>query len=221
MAIDHKHNIYVSDNGNSRIVVLNEAGSQIAVLSDPGETPEDVAVAPNGTVGVTNRYNVVFYAKGSSVITSTACCLLSEYQYGAFDKSGNFYADGFDASLHVTVEEVVNAAGGGTNETDTGYGNTIGFPGGIAIDKMDTLDVVDEHCLCVYQFPSGNKITLDNVVTPTAIALQKDDAEIAVADYSANGSVIFYAYPAGGAPIFYANNADYPDGVVINPGWQY
>jgi hypothetical protein len=200
LAADAKGNVYIADTANSRVVVLNESGSLVETLSDPGEYPAGVGVATDGTVGVTNILstsggsgNVVFYAPGATSPSRTATGLLSRFYFGGFDKSGNFYLDGEDSGGNVHVAVV---AKGSDTVSDTGI-TGVAFPGGVQVDTKDVLNVDDQTCPCIqtYKLPSltHQRTIALNVGDPVTFAFVKGDADIWV-----GGSPIGeYSYPAG------------------------
>ena len=229
IAADAKGNVYIADTDNSRIVVLNKKGAQLAILSDPGQYPAGVSVASDGLVGVTNILgvsgpaNIVFYANGSTTPTSTATGLLGAYYFGGFDEKGNFYNDGFDADGTVHIGVVRK---GSSNDVDTGITGTA-FPGGVEIDKGgNELNVLDQSGLCVrvYELTAGYPLTatvsLTGASDPVTFGFKKGGSTIWVADVGA-GVANEYKYPAGGSPLDEYTGFSEPIGAVAVPRGQY
>jgi hypothetical protein len=244
IATDAKGRVYVVDAKNARIVVLSATGSQIAVLGDPGDfLPYGVAVALDGTVAVTNLCggfgpagctspgNIVFYAPGSTSPTRTVTGVMFRFQYGAFDKYGNFFNTGSDQSGAVHLAAVPTF---GTTNYDLGpalgVNFSLGAAGGVQVANVgglkgsDMLLVADPSVpdivpIALPNLALGGPIALSGVVAPAGFGLQKGDAQFAMADQS-SGSVEIYAYPAGGAPLGSVTGLSQPAAAVLDPGGQ-
>jgi hypothetical protein len=230
IAADSHYNVYVADTGNSRIVELSPNGNTtLAIYNDPGEYPASVNVARNGLLGVTNlcsapscgQGNVVFYAPGNTTgPTSTASALLYRIYDGAFDKSCNFYFDGFATSYYSDVEVgvVPHACAGGTKASNTGIGD-VSFPGGVKVGMTNgLLNVDDQTGLIVHQYslPSyteGASIPLGGAGDPIGISLVNGDTCLWTADagvLEANE----YLDPQGGSPLYTISGFSLPIGVA-------
>jgi hypothetical protein len=214
---------YVADSGNQRIVVFTDQCQTVRLLDDSGYFPSDVAVSRDGTVAVTNLCaapscngagNISFYAPGSSRVTRVATGLMSQYYYGDFDRRGNFYNDGFSAS----VVEVGVVPRGSRTDKATGISG-IGFPGGIQIAHNGTLNIDDQSCPCI-QIYKGRQhvgtVSLPNVARPVTFALDKTNTHLWVTDlYSRVVDEI--AYPGGGQILYQFSGFYEPIGVGVVP----
>ena len=220
IAADAKGNVYVADTANARIVVFSKAGKQIDVLSEPGEYPVDVAVAPDGTVGVTNiisttggNGDIVFYAGGATSPTSTATGLLADFYYGSFDKAGNFYNDGEDSSggIHVGV-----VAKGSSTDVDTGI-TGIGFPGDVLVGSKDNiLNVGDQVAGDIEQYSLPKLKNIGTVDVPGAyFAFPKGDKDI----WASASDITEYTYPAGA--VVYTSDIPSGGAFVYVPDGEY
>ena len=232
LAADRKGHVYVADTANLRIVVLNGDGSLYETLSDPNERPAGVAVAPNGTVGVTNICslscaggNVVLYAPGATSPTCTATGLLYRFYFGGFDENGDLFVDGEDASGNAHVGEVV---AGTCAVIDTGISPAPSFPGGIQVGNADgLLNVGDQvsSTIAQYKLPGLSlvkTVRLSGASDPVTFAFSKGDADLWVGDAGA-GEANEFAFPAGGSPIYTLGSGGFnePVGVVAVPVGEY
>lgn len=224
IGIDGHGNVYVADTLNSRIVELDPGcQSVMRILYDPFEYPVGVAVARNGLIGVTNICsapscgpgNIVFYAPGSSYVRYAATGLLSRYYYGAFDRRGNFYNDGFTASSTVTVGIVRT---GSTIDTAAGISG-IQFPGGVEVARNGTVNIDDQYCLCIQIYKNTHNVgtvTLGGTEDPVTFALAKNNKSLWVADAD-TGTFDEYSYPNGGEPFDVLGGFTEPIGVGVAP----
>jgi hypothetical protein len=223
VAVDQFRYVYVADSMNERILVFNESCSVTKILSDPGYYPSGVAVALDGTVAATNLCsapscgagNIVFFAPGSTTVTSTATGLMTSYFFGDFDKHGNFYNDGQTPSGGAVVGVVKK---GTTTDVGTGISG-IQYPGGIQVARNGTINVDDQLCACI-QIYSGSShvgtVTLSGAVDPVTFAFDARDAHIWVAD-AQTGSVNKYRYPAGKGILASLTGFTTPVGVGVVP----
>ena len=214
---------YVADFGNQRVVAFTPACTTVRVLDDSGYFPSDVAVAPDGTVAVTNLCaapscsgggNISFYAPGSSSVTGVATGLMSQYYYGDFDKHGNFYNDGLSGS---TVEVGVVPHGSLTDKA-TGISG-IKFPGGIQIAHNGTINIDDQDCACIRIYKgnhSAGTVSLPGVAKPVSFAFDKSNKHLWVTDESSK-TVDEIPYPAGGTILFQLGGFYEPIGVGVLP----
>src|SRR5579863_5682791 len=222
----------VADTYNSRVVVYTDTCSTVAILNDSTYSsskmvayfPEGVAVAPDGTVAVTNACaapsctgpgNIAFFARGSTKITSIATGLMSNYFFGDFDKHGNFYNDGL-TSTGATVVGIVKR--GSKADVSTGISG-VGYPGGIQVARNGTINIDDQQCSCIRVYKGKKQlrtVTLSGTVDAVTFAFNKTDSDIWVADKSTK-TVYEFAYPAGGSSIDYMGGFSEPIGVAVSP----
>ncbi|HYL27760.1 MAG TPA: hypothetical protein VEW74_07980 [Candidatus Nitrosotalea sp.] len=222
----------VADTMNSRVVVYTDTCSTVAVLNDSVYSsttavsyfPEGVAVAPDGTVAVTNACaapsctgpgNIAFFAPGSTAITSIARGLMSTYFFGDFDKHGNFYNDGL-TSTGATMVGVVKRG----SKTDVATGiSGVGYPGGIQVARNGTINIDDQQCSCIRVYKGTKQIrtvTLSGTADAVTFAFNKNNSDIWVADKS-SATVYEFAYPAGGSSINSIGGFSEPIGVAVSP----
>lgn len=215
--------IYVAMTGQNAIYAFNASCSIEETLYDPGYLPADVAVAPDGTIGVTNicssascgTGNIVFYEPGSPYPTGTATGLMSHYYFGDFDKRDNFYNDGLTADGYTAVGVVKR---GTTIDVSAGISG-IGFPGGLQVARNGTVNIDDQACPCIQIYKNSKNVgtvTLSGAENPVGIALDRKNKHVWVADSSA-GDVNEYAYPAGGNILRSIGGFVKPVGVGVLP----
>jgi hypothetical protein len=214
--------VYVVDQAAHRIVGLDSSCSTILTLEDAREDPLDVDVGPHGMIAVTNTStassrpgNIAFYASGAKNPTRVAKGLLVNYNFGAFDKFGNFYNDGFAASGGPAVGVV--PAGSKVNRAAGILG--IGNPGGIEVAQNGTINIDDQACACIKIFKGKSKVgtvTLVGAVDPVTFAFNKENTRVWVADQS-TGTVKAYPYPAGGEPLIRLKGFTSAVGVGVLP----
>lgn len=214
---------YVADSGNHRVVVFTDTCSTVRILNDASYTPLDVAVAGDGTVAVTNMCetsscsgpNIAFFAPKSSKITRVATGLMSEYLFGAFDKKGDFYNDGYSSGSTVEVGVVPR---NGTKDEPTGISG-IAKPAGIQIAKNGAIDILDQACPCIRMYEgntSAGTVTLTGVTTPVTFALDKKNKHLWVTDVTSQ-TVDELRYPKGGKILYQYTGFSEPIGVGIIP----
>ena len=144
LALDTAANLYVADTNNSRIQVY-AAGFKgaPATINDPGEFPASVAVDSLGNLGVANIFttgdgpgSVSFFNKNGTLLTTLSNAKFAKVLFDAFDEQGNLYIDGTNASGAFVAGEVVGGVNGKAITVLT-TGNSVGFPGGIAISLTE------------------------------------------------------------------------------------
>jgi hypothetical protein len=214
---------YVADSGNHRVVVFTDACTTVRILDDGQYTPIDVAVASDGTVAVTNLCessycsgspNIAFFAPKSTKITRLAKGLMTEYLYGAFDKKGDFYNDGYSGS---TVEVGVVARNSTTDEA-TGI-TGIASPGGLEVAKNGTVNILDAACPCIRIYKgsaNAGTVKFTGVTTPVTFAFDKKNKRIWLTD-AASETVDELRYPGGGKILYRYEGFSEPIGVAIIP----
>jgi hypothetical protein len=103
LATDGAGRLYVADVNNSRVVVFTNAGVFVSILSmAAGEQPFSVCVSSTGIVGVVDRPaatngigDVEFFTDYTHAAnTGNASGVVNTFNWCAFDKIGNFFADG-------------------------------------------------------------------------------------------------------------------------------
>lgn len=208
--------LYVAVTYASAILVVKSPGfspcSVIETLSDPGYFPSDVAVRRDGTVAVTNICtapycygpgNIEFYKPGATSPTYSATGVLSQFYFGDFDKAGNFYNDGLDASSNAAVGIV---PAGSIYNMPTGI-TGISFPGGIQVARNGTINIDDQECPCIQIYRRTSRgfghvgtVSLPDAADPVSFALDKKNHYLWLADY-VDGTLDRVPYPAGGSSV--------------------
>jgi hypothetical protein len=103
LATDGAGRLYVADVNNSRVVVFAKTGGYLATMKmASGEQPYNVCVSATGVVGVVDRPaasngtgDVEFFTNyTNATMTGSAAGVLNTFEWCAFDKIGNFFADG-------------------------------------------------------------------------------------------------------------------------------
>ena len=152
LALDTAGNLYVADTNNSRIQVY-AAGFKgtPTTINDPGESPASVAIDSNGNLGVANILttsggpgSVSFFNKGGTLLTTLSNANFAKVIFDAFDDKGNLYIDGTNASGAFVAGEVVGGVSGKAISILT-TGNSVGFPGGIAISSKGKIALDDQE----------------------------------------------------------------------------
>lgn len=236
VAFDTRASLYVANTNDSQILVYRKPYTGAPVtLSDSGQYPAGVAVASDGTVGVTNitstsggAGSVSFYAKGAT----SPCAVVNNGSFArvffdAFDRVGNLYVDGTDASGHFVVGEVIGGCGA-TSIAPLSIRNKIGSPGGVAVLTNGDIALGDQtgcnvtSIVYAYKPPSGGSLgspvkttTLKAVYDGVAFAFKPFDHTLWIADAGA-GDFVEFTYPAGAGITAYPN-FEQPAGVAVYP----
>jgi hypothetical protein len=175
LALDTVGNLYVADTNNSRIQVY-AAGFQgtPTTINDPGEFPASVTVDRKGNLGVANILttsdgpgSVSFFNKGGTLLTTLSNANFAKVIFDAFDDKGNLYIDGTNASGAFVAGEVVGGASG-TAITMLTTGNSVGYPGGIAMPSAHKIAFDDQENLAVFTYnaPVQGSLGMPIATTP-------------------------------------------------------
>jgi hypothetical protein len=250
LALDTAGNLYVADTGNSRIQVY-AAGFKgtPTTINDPGESPASVTIDSKGNLGVTNILttsdgpgSVSFFNKSGTLLMTLSNAAFAKVIFDAFDDEGNLYIDGTNASGAFVAGEVVGGVSGKAI-TILATGNSVGYPGGIAISSRGKIAIDDQENLTIFTFNPPVKGSLGMPIAttpltgagdPISFAFTRTNNRIWVAD-AAHGesmksapvepnkflvpSADKYRYPKGGAStkdILLKHGAQ-PDGIVLAP----
>lgn len=252
LALDSAGNLYVADTNNSRIQVY-AAGFQGAptTINDPGEFPASVAVDRKGNLGVTNILttsdgpgSVSFFNKAGTLLTTLSNANFAKVIFDAFDEKGNLYIDGTNASGAFAAGEVVGGVSGKAI-TILATGNSVGYPGGIAIPSAHKIAFDDQQNLAVFTYnaPVQGSLGMPIATTPLtgagdpiSFAFTRRNKGIWVADAArglSNGSTAStpgepppkvlvssadkYQYPTGGTSSkdILFQHGAQPDGIVL------
>jgi hypothetical protein len=214
LTTDGAQNLYVANLGFSNVIVYAKPYTSIkSTLNDAGEETQDVAVAKTGLVGVTNYLtnsltpgSVTLFAKNATQPCATVADPNWVYFFNdAFDASGNLFIDGLTAAGTTLVGEV---SGGckATSITTLSVGNTISWPGGVAVSGGNILiGDVNEQAIYSYAPPSGGSLgsptavtTLAGAEAPVTFAIEENAKRVRTADAAADTLyAALYTYPKG------------------------
>jgi hypothetical protein len=248
LALDKAGNLYVADTKNSRIqvYVAGFTGTP-ATINDPGESPASVSIDSKGNLGVANILttgsgpgSVSFFNKGGTLLTTLSNANFYKVIFDAFDDEGDLYIDGTNASGAFVAGEVVGGVSGKAISILT-TGNSIGYPGGIAISSTGKIALDDQENVSIFTYNAPVKGSLGMPIAttpltgagdPISFAFTGTNKHIWVAD-AAHGkstasaqvepdkflvpSADKYRYSKGGASnkdILFKHGAQ-PDGIVL------
>jgi hypothetical protein len=237
LASDVKGNLYVADEGNSRIQIYSPGfKGKPTTLSDPGQYPNSVAAFEGGkSVAAVNQYTTS-YGPGSITIYTNGVAgapitnpKISQALFAAFDARGNLYVDFSPKSgACPCIGRIANATKGGAKLTLLTTSNSVS-PAGIQITNTGKIAILDYgNTVYTYNPPSHGSLgspvattVLEGVGTSGAFAFTRDMKDLYTVNYNDDGTVYEYAYPAGGASVSsFGSSGSYPFGVAIFPA-QY
>lgn len=174
----------------------------VTTLNTPsGDIPVGCAMSTTGDLVATSIGNgkVTLFkgAKGTGTDLQTP---LVEAFFPGYDKSGNLYVDGFNASFLPALVELPK----GSSSWTTLSGVSIGFPGGVQFDgKYITVNDQTNHVINGYTCSAGS-CTLKQT-TPLTGASDCDQTWIAkkyvICPDAGNNNAAEYPYPKGGSAI--------------------
>jgi NHL repeat-containing protein len=242
LAVDRQGNLYVADTNNSRIQVYAAGfGGTPTTIADTGESPAGVAIDSKGDLAVTNIIStsdgagsVSFFNKSGTLLTTISSPSFAKIIFDAFDRKGNLYIDGTNASGGAVVGEIVGGVNGKSISVLT-TGNTIGYPGGIAIASSGTIAIDDQENIAIYTYNAPAKgglgapiatTPLTGAGDPISITYTQSDKGMWVADPARGGapnkvlvpSSEKYQFPAGGdstKTILFSHGSQ-PTGIVLS-----
>jgi DNA-binding beta-propeller fold protein YncE len=228
LCADEAGDVWVVDDGASKIDEYGHDGTPIATLTDSGEYPEGCAVDPvTGNLAVTNfssnsgSGNVAIYtgAKGSPQTYSDPTIV--NYRFCGFDSHGNLFVDGATASSTFVFTELPK---GGHTFEDISLNHSIGWPGGVQWDG-EHIAVGDTDASLVYRVDRkgvvkgvlslGGSDYVNQFAIAKSSGKKGKSAEI-VAPSQDNNAVRLYDYPAGGSPSS-SIGVEEPFGVAVSP----
>jgi NHL repeat len=247
LALDEAGNLYVADTNNSRIQVY-AAGFKgtPTTINDPGEFPASVTIDNKGNLGVANILttsdgpgSVSFFNKGGTLLSTFSNTNFAKVCFDAFDDKGNLYIDGTNAFGAFVAGEVVGGVSGKAI-TILATGNSVGFPGGIAISSTHKIALDDQQNVAIFTYNAPVKGSLGMPIAttpltgagdPISFAFTRTNQHVWVADAARGGSSVSapgkpkvlvssadkYRYPTGGASrkdILFKHGAQ-PDGIVL------
>jgi hypothetical protein len=237
---DKNGDLYVANTNSSNVLVYAPpyTAQPTLTITDAGEFPADVAVSSAGIVAVTNicnaptcllsTGNVAIYAKGATKSCATVSDPVFNFariMFAAYDKSGDLYIDGLNSGYQTTFG-LVEGGCGATSITYLNSVYTVGFPGGIQIDKAGRIAFADPVRQQVVTFDPpvndafGEPVTttpLTGAISPLGFALLASGSDLYVADSGGPGLAEEYPYTAGGSAINTIAVGGQPIGVAVTP----
>jgi len=192
--------------------------------------------------------SVSFFNKSGTLLTTLSNANFAKVLFDAFDAKGNLYIDGTNASGAFVAGEVVGGVGGTAIAVLT-TGNSVGFPGGIAISSAGKIALDDQQNVTIFTYnaPVNGSLGMPIATTPLAgagdpisFAFTRTNRRIWVADAArglSSGSTASapgkppkvlvssadkYRYPKGGASskdILFKHGAQ-PNGIVLTQDAQ-
>ena len=248
LALDTAGNLYVADTNNSRIQVYARGFKGTpTTINDPGESPASVTIDSKGNLGVANILttgsgpgSVSFFNKGGTLLTTLSNPNFYKVLFDAFDDKGNLYIDGTNASGAFVAGEVVGGVSGKAITILT-TGNSVGYPGGIAISSTHKIALDDQENVEIFTYKAPVKGSLGMPIAttpltgagdPISFAFTRTNKHIWVADAAHAESTASspvepnkflvssadkYRYSKGGASskdILFKHGAQ-PDGIVL------
>jgi hypothetical protein len=237
---DRKGDLYVANTNSSDVLVYAPpyTGAPKMTISDAHEFPADVAVSSAGVVAITNLCNsptcrldtgnVLLYAKGSTkscATVSDSAFNFTRVMFAEFDRKGVLYIDGMNGGYQTSFGLVTGGCNA-TSITNLGYVYTVGFPGGIQIDKAGRIAFCDPYRQQVATFDPpvndafGNPVSttpLTGSISPLGIALLASGTNLYTADSGGSGLAEEYTYTAGGAAENSIAVGGQPIGIAVTP----
>jgi hypothetical protein len=237
---DEKGDLYVANTNSSNVLVYAPpyTGKPELTITDTREFPAAVAVSRTGVVAVTNicnaptcllsTGNVAIYAKGATKSCATVsdnAFNFARVMFAAFDKRGDLYIDGLNGGYQTSFG-LVSGGCGATSITSITPVYTVGFPGGIQIDKAGRIAFADPSRQQVATFDPpvndtfGAPVTttpLTGAISPLGFALLASGKALYVADSGGPGLAEEYQYTAGGSAINTIAVGGQPIGVAVTP----
>jgi NHL repeat len=237
LAFDERGTLYVANTNDSQVLVYPKPYTNSSLtLSDSGQYPAGVAVASDGTVGVTNIIStsdgpgsVSIYASGATSPCATVKSgALARVYFDAFDKAGNLYVDGTGADGRFVVGEVTGECAA-KSIARLSIRNNIVSPGGVAVLENGAIALGDQAnrngtpSVYTYEPPSGGSLGSPTKTTmlkaaydAVDFAFDRVDRNLWIADAGAD-DFAKYLYPAGGLPTGAYANFEQPAGVAAYP----
>ncbi|HEX8816850.1 MAG TPA: hypothetical protein VF753_15235 [Terriglobales bacterium] len=217
LVTDAKNNLYVADTGNSNLLIYAKPYTKTPkTLDASGWYPVGISQFNNGEwVAAANIFatngdagSVLIYRYNKLVRTITNSSFF-EYYFCAFDSKGNLFVDGRDDNGNTILGVVLSATAGGSTLKVISTGNTIEFPGGIAVNASGQVAIDDQDASTVYTYNGLAHGSLGNPIKTTPLSGVGDGVNFAfmgggktlwVAD-AVNLNLTQYNYPKGGSSI--------------------
>lgn len=202
IGVDREGDVYVANSDDENILVYAAGSSSpTSTLVDNNEFPDDVTVAPDGTVYVSNAFgpigasgDVVVYASGASNPKATLVDADFYHVMGVgLDKRGDLYV-ACNASQGIGSGTVVWFKPGSSQGRPTHI--KLGAAGGVGFDGAGHLLVIDQEVPSLNVYDIGNAKPIHEFTLPGTslyFAFNRDSSALYLADY-ANGAIDVYRY---------------------------
>jgi hypothetical protein len=220
--------VWLADTGNSNLVHYSAAGKTLTTLNDAGQYPVGCSTFA-GNLAVSNIIStsggagsVTIYAGAKGSGTNYTVSNLSRVYFISYDKGGNLYVSGSDASGIPGLAYLKH--GGSSFAPVTLDGATINFPGTVQFARGSVV-VGDQsgsagHSV-LYQTSGDGTATL-TVTGSTQLNSASDavqcwitaKAGVVVPD-AGSATVQYYAYPGGGSPTKTISGFGQPIGATV------
>jgi hypothetical protein len=213
--VDSRHNLWVANQGPSTILEYPRGATTPSVtLHDQQNTPDDVAVCPNGNVYVANIIGGITVYTGPKHRRSGSLDLdAAAFTFDTCDAAGNVFATGVVGSNGTVIEFPGGKESGAHLLPISSPGNL----NGIKPDKADNILV--SFGSTVNEYTEGGSPTGVSIQTNGDwfdIALDRAGDELLGADQSANDGVSL-SFPGGKLGVMYKDAFSQVWGVAIDP----
>ena len=192
MSVTPNGDLWVADLSVQGVLVYRRgASSPFKILSEPGESPNDVAVDKSGNAYAFNIDGTIdVFAKGHTSPTSTLTIPGSiGNQSGAFDAAGNLYVVFLPNG---SIGDIAEFVGGQPPAIDL-HAPGLTRPVGIAFDNTGDAFVADSY-VNVYDLPNIVPESKLNLFIPYTICFSGDFKHLYILDGTAP-FVLKYTYP--------------------------
>jgi hypothetical protein len=221
---DKKGDVYIANTDDSNVLEYAHGSTTLKnTLSATGEYPVGCAVSTKGNLAVTNiastsggEGNVLVFTKAKGTPKSYTCGDLDRYFFPAYDKKGNLYVDGLDASGAFAMCELPKGSDAMEN---LNVSSPAEFPGGVSWDgKYVAVNDQEEARIDQYSI-SGTTATLAGTVSLNG-ASDVDQDTVAggyvIGPDAGDATVELWNYPAGGSIIDSLGGFSEPIGSTVS-----
>jgi DNA-binding beta-propeller fold protein YncE len=220
--VDKNGNIYAANYNSANITEFSQGGSLVYTYSSSIDDPVNVTVDAHGNVYDADfaGHYVNEYAQQSNAVLTT-CSLGDGYVEGvAVDKRGDVFVDYLiyysSSSNYGLIAEYKRGLNGCSGTT---LGVTLGWPGGMVLDKSDNLIITDQTAdtvdVIAPPYSSVTKTLASGFEDPFHVTLDKANNQAYVTE-NGNGEVDVLSYPGGAveATLGATNGISYAAGAV-------
>jgi len=221
---DKKGDVYISNTNDSTVLEYGHGSTTLKnTLSASGQYPVGCAVSTKGNVAVTNiesteggEGNVLVFTKGKGTPKSYTCGDLDRYFFATYDKKGDLFVDGSDASGIFAMCELPK---GSSTLENLNVSSPAEFPGGVSWDGK-YVDVNDQEEARIDQYSvSGTTLTLAGTVSLDGASDVDEDTVsggYVIGPDAGNAAVEIWDYPAGGSIIDSLSGFSEPVGSTVS-----